>query len=224
MQQVRCCGATPNHIINNCDQCSYLYGNHYGGRMYAHPAAGYRHSKAVPSAPVVGYEQLRQFRIVYYCNRFVAVEQRPNHIIDNCDQCRHLYGNHYGGWMYKCPGSGVSAPKSTPVAPVVTVVNNCGNSVLSTTAAGSLLWSNGQTTSSITVTNAATYTVKTTVNGCTSGNGSGTSAPKALPSALLRYTTNLHNNHGNHHGHFQQIRPQLQHQRKHLHEHQWRIQ
>jgi hypothetical protein len=33
---------------------------------------------------------------------------------------------------------------------------------------GSLLWSNGATTSSITVTTAGTYTVTQTVNGCTS--------------------------------------------------------
>ena len=81
------------------------------------------------------------------------------------------------------PGTGVSAPKSTPSAPVVSVTNNCGNSVLSTNASGSLQWSNGQTTSSITVTDAATYTVTTTVDGCTSAPGSGLSAPKAVPSA-----------------------------------------
>jgi hypothetical protein len=38
-------------------------------------------------------------------------------------------------------GSGVAAPKTTPTAPVVNVVNNCdGTSTLSTTATGTLLW------------------------------------------------------------------------------------
>ena len=51
----------------------------------------------------------------------------------------------------------------------MTVVNNCGNSVLTAGSfTGSLFWSNGATTSSITVTTAGTYTVTQTVNGCTS--------------------------------------------------------
>jgi hypothetical protein len=80
-------------------------------------------------------------------------------------------------------GTGTAAPKTTPATPVVTVVNNCGSSVLSTTATGSLLWSTGATTSSITVSAAANYTVTATVNGCSSTAGSGTAAPKALPAA-----------------------------------------
>jgi hypothetical protein len=87
-------------------------------------------------------------------------------------------------------GSGTAAPKAIPAAPVVTVVNACGTSTLSTNAAGSLLWSNGSTASSITVNNNATYTVKQTVNGCTSANGSGVSAPIAIPSAPVVTVTN----------------------------------
>ncbi|MDQ6473126.1 hypothetical protein RB619_21030, partial [Flavobacterium sp. LHD-80] len=45
------------------------------------------------------------------------------------------------------------------------------------------LWSTGETTSSITVSAPATYTVTQTVNGCTSASGSGTAAPKTAPSA-----------------------------------------
>jgi hypothetical protein len=64
------------------------------------------------------------------------------------------------------------------------VVDNCGNSILTATSyTGSLLWSNGATTSSITVTTAGTYSVTQTVNGCTSPSGSGVAAPKAIPSA-----------------------------------------
>jgi hypothetical protein len=55
-------------------------------------------------------------------------------------------------------GSGVAAPKTTPTAPVVNVVNNCdGTSTLSTTATGTLLWSTGESTASITVQTAAIY-------------------------------------------------------------------
>ena len=66
-------------------------------------------------------------------------------------------------------GSGVAAPKTIPVAPAVTVVDNCGNSVLTASGfTGSLLWSTGETSGSITVTVPGTYTVRQTVNGCTS--------------------------------------------------------
>ncbi|MDQ6470587.1 hypothetical protein RB619_08030, partial [Flavobacterium sp. LHD-80] len=73
-----------------------------------------------------------------------------------------------------------------PSAPSVIVSDNCdGTSTLSTTATGSLLWSTGETTSSITVSAPATYTVTQTVNGCTSTSGSGTAAPKTAPSAPI---------------------------------------
>jgi hypothetical protein len=72
-------------------------------------------------------------------------------------------------------GSGNSAPKAVPVAPTVTVQNNCGSSTLTASNfTSSLSWSNGATASSITVSNAATYTVTQTVNGCISPAGSGT--------------------------------------------------
>jgi glucose/arabinose dehydrogenase len=82
------------------------------------------------------------------------------------------------------PGNGTAAPKPIPSVPSVSVVNNCGNSVLTASGfTGSLLWSNGATTASITVTAAGTYTVTQTVNGCESAGGSGTAAPKATPTA-----------------------------------------
>ena len=66
-----------------------------------------------------------------------------------------------------------------PSTPIVSVVNNCnGTSILSTTALGTLLWSTAATTSLITVSSAATYTVTQTVNGCVSAAGSGLAAPK----------------------------------------------
>jgi hypothetical protein len=81
-------------------------------------------------------------------------------------------------------GSGIAAPLSSPAAPAISVVNNCGNSVLTASGfTGSLLWSNGGTTASITVTTGGTYTVTQTVNGCVSTAGSAVAAPKAIPPA-----------------------------------------
>ncbi len=63
--------------------------------------------------------------------------------------------------------------------PTVTVVDNCdGTSTLTASNfTGTLLWSTGATTTSITVNTAGTYTVTQTVNGCTSAAGSGIAAP-----------------------------------------------
>jgi len=68
----------------------------------------------------------------------------------------------------------------TPESPNVTITDNCdGTTTLSTLAAGSLLWSTGETTSSIVVNTAGDYTVTTTVDGCTS------EATTAFANALL---------------------------------------
>ena len=80
-------------------------------------------------------------------------------------------------------GSGIAAPR-VPTAPTITVANNCGSSILTASGyTGSLLWSNGATTASITVTAAGTYTVRQTVNGCTSATRSATAAPVVVPAA-----------------------------------------
>ncbi|MDD4968310.1 MAG: hypothetical protein PHT07_02660 [Paludibacter sp.] len=78
------------------------------------------------------------------------------------------------------PGSGTAAPKTTPPAPTVTVINNCdGTSTLTASGfTGSLMWSTQQTSASIVVTTSGTYTVTQTVNGCTSQPGSGIADPK----------------------------------------------
>ena len=52
-----------------------------------------------------------------------------------------------GGCISLASVEAVAAPKTTPATPVVTVMDNCGNSDLSTTATGTLLWSTGATTS-----------------------------------------------------------------------------
>ena len=74
----------------------------------------------------------------------------------------------------------VNAQPATPAAPGVTVVNSCGgtSTLTATGVTGTVLWSNGATTLSITVASlpATTYTVTQTANGCTSSAGSGTTA------------------------------------------------
>jgi hypothetical protein len=74
-----------------------------------------------------------------------------------------------------------SAAAATPDTPVVSVENNCGTATLSTTATGSLLWSTGATTSSITVSTAGDYTVTQTVSDVASAAGTGTAAPITVP-------------------------------------------
>ncbi|TNE77820.1 MAG: T9SS type A sorting domain-containing protein, partial [Bacteroidetes bacterium] len=63
-----------------------------------------------------------------------------------------------------------------------TVTDGCGSSILTATGSN-LLWSTGETTASITVTAAGTYTVTQTVGGCTSAPGTGNANPTAIPSA-----------------------------------------
>jgi hypothetical protein len=84
------------------------------------------------------------------------------------------------GGCPSAPASATSAPQIVP-APVVTVVNNFnGSSDLTASGyTGTLLWSNAQTTASIHVLAAGTYTVTQTVGGCTSPPGSGVAAPSS---------------------------------------------
>jgi hypothetical protein len=61
----------------------------------------------------------------------------------------------------------------------------------STTATGTLLWSTGESTASITVQTAATYTVTTTnASGCTSLQGSGVAAPKTTTAPVVNVVNN----------------------------------
>ena len=89
-----------------------------------------------------------------------------------------------GGWGFTSATSTADALaiggtiKSIPSAPVVSVTNNCdGTSVLSTTATGTLLWSTGESSSSITVSTAGNYSVAQTVDGITSAATTATASP-----------------------------------------------
>ena len=60
-----------------------------------------------------------------------------------------------------------------PGPPAISVADNCGESVLTASNyTGSLLWSTGETSESITVTDAGQYSVTQTVNDCTSSAAS----------------------------------------------------
>jgi hypothetical protein len=84
-----------------------------------------------------------------------------------------------------CVSAATTAVLSAPgalAAPTVTVVNNCGSSMLTASSfTGTLTWSNGANTASITVTTPGIYTVTQTIGNCTSPAGSGTAAPQAAP-------------------------------------------
>src|SRR5204863_3058268 len=86
-------------------------------------------------------------------------------------------------------GSNVAAPKTTPGAPTVGVVNNCdGTSTLTVTgivAGASITWSDDATNHSNpkTESSARTYKVTKSMNGCTSAEGSNVAAPKTTPGA-----------------------------------------
>jgi hypothetical protein len=87
------------------------------------------------------------------------------------------------------PATANAAPTPEPSAPAVSVQNECGQSILTASNyAGSLLWSNGETTQSITVTEAGEYTVTQTLNGCTSDPASGTASPVSIPTLTVSST------------------------------------
>lgn len=79
----------------------------------------------------------------------------------------------------------------TPAAPTLSVINNCGSSVISSTSNVNLLWSTNETTSSITVTTPGTFTATQSLNGCTSPISSIQAAPKTIPSAPVVTVANL---------------------------------
>jgi glucose/arabinose dehydrogenase len=114
-------------------------------------------------------------------------------IADNNKQYRAVWTNSSGSVNSNAAVLTVNAIPSTPV---VSVTNNCGNSILAATGTtGALLWSNGATTSSITVTAGGTYSVTQTINGCVSSPGSGIAAP--LSSSVPAPTVTVTNNCGN---------------------------
>lgn len=78
----------------------------------------------------------------------------------------------------------VNAVIPDPPVPDVTVTDNCdGTSTLTTSASGSLLWSTGEATPSISVTEPGTYTLTTTENGCISPEAQVNANPRLAPDA-----------------------------------------
>jgi len=77
-----------------------------------------------------------------------------------------------------------------PASPIGSATNNCGSSDL-TVSGSNLVWSNAQTSPTITVTTAGTYTVTQTVNSCTSTATSLTAAPLTIPVITIASLTDL---------------------------------
>jgi len=90
-----------------------------------------------------------------------------------------------GGCPSPASNAVTTAPLPVPAAPVLTVVNNCGNSTITATGVtGTLTWSDAGTGNPRTVTTAGTYTVTQTVGGCTSiSSNAVTTAPLPVPAA-----------------------------------------
>ncbi|MFZ4399493.1 MAG: LamG-like jellyroll fold domain-containing protein [Bacteroidales bacterium] len=74
--------------------------------------------------------------------------------------------------------------------PIVNVQNFCGYSILSTNTPGSLMWSTGDTISSITVTAQGTYSVVSTLNGNTTSPGYGIANPQTHTNQNINITAN----------------------------------
>ncbi|HKI90025.1 MAG TPA: T9SS type A sorting domain-containing protein, partial [Draconibacterium sp.] len=69
-----------------------------------------------------------------------------------------------------------------PPAPTISVQNNCGESVLTASNySGTLLWSTGESTQSITVTAPGNYSLSQNVDGCTSNAATAAASPKKIP-------------------------------------------
>ncbi len=83
--------------------------------------------------------------------------------------------------------TGIKATLSDPNAPsspIIIVENSCGESVLrASDFEGTLKWSTGETSSSITVTEAQSYSLTQTINGCTSDPAVEKSEPLLIPDA-----------------------------------------
>ena len=79
--------------------------------------------------------------------------------------------------------SSIAVVNEIPMAPVVSVINNCdGTSTLTASEfTGDLLWSTGESTTSINVNIAGTYTLTQTINGCESAIAQETATPNNNP-------------------------------------------
>ena len=144
------------------------------------PASGIATPKIIPGAPTVEVSNNCESSILTASNftgtllwstaettAFITVTNAGNYTVtQTVDGCTSAAGN------------GTASPVIKPTAPSIAVANNCGHSVLTASGfTGTLLWSTGETTESITVTTGGTYTVTQTVNGCTGDAGSGLAEP-----------------------------------------------
>jgi hypothetical protein len=72
-----------------------------------------------------------------------------------------------------------------PSTPIVSIIDGCGSSTLTSDATGTIVWSTLETSASISVLTSGTYTVVQTINGCSSIAGSGNASPFIIPTVTL---------------------------------------
>ena len=93
----------------------------------------------------------------------------------------HYYASQTVGGCEITERMDVTVSITSTVTPIISVVDNCDSTfTLSTSSAGTLLWSTGAGTSSIIADTAGSYTVTSTINSCTSAPGSVTVSPVLL--------------------------------------------
>ncbi|MEI8053472.1 MAG: MBG domain-containing protein, partial [Bacteroidota bacterium] len=177
-------------ILNSATTSSFIAGRY--NSAWSYPTVG---TKTSTSTQITGATSFGDFQIGENC------ANASTETLTSCDSLL-WHGTMYYASNTTATWTGTNAAgcdsivtlnltiNATPAAPSVDVANNCGTSTLSTTAPGTLLWSNSATTSSI-IVSAGTYTVTTTVNGCVSLAGSGLAAPKTTPATP---TVNVVNN------------------------------
>ncbi len=175
-------GATTSSIVVT-DANTYTVTTTNGSNCTSSPGSGTSSPLAVPSAPAV--------TVTNNCGSSTLATDAPGTLLWSTGASSSsitvtnagIYTlTQNNGTCTSPAGSGTSSPNST-AAPSVSVVNNCdGTSTLSTTATGDLLWSTNETTSSILITAAGTYTVTQTISSCTSPAGSGTATAAYTPS------------------------------------------
>ena len=144
------------------------------------PGTGVANPTAIPTAPVV--------TVVDNCGTSTLTATGTNLVWSTAETTASITVGTAGsytvtqtvGGCVSLPGTGVANPTVAPSAPVVTVVDNCGNSTLTATGMNHV-WSTAETTSIISVLGAGTYTVTQTVGGCTSLAGTGVANPLAVP-------------------------------------------
>jgi large repetitive protein len=167
--------------INVTTAGTYTVTQTVGGCTSA-PGTGVAAPIAIPSAPVV--------TVTDNCGSSTLTATGSNHVwstgattasINVTSAGTYTVTQTVGGCTSLAASAGAN-PIPIPSAPVVTVTDNCGSSILTATGSNHV-WSTGETTNSIVVTVAGTYFVSQTVGSCVSPTATVSANPLVIPAA-----------------------------------------